>query len=317
MKNYFYKNINKVTAIAMLLLVTSVLTSCRGGSWQTTVFTTWKAEFHFGSFFSAMFGWPIAILSYPVAYLMSTIGSLLGDSYAWGIVFTTFIVRTVAWPIYAKQNDSTIKMQLIQPEMERTQMKYKGRTDPESQRRMQQEIMQLYKKYNMNPLGCFFTTIMQFPIFMSMYEVVKRINLAQTETIGGVLVSTPGKFALANTKLGIFELNNSFATAATLHDKIFIVVLAFSFGGITFLSQKLASKTPSYVKKRPNANGDQMQKQMKMMTYIMTGMFVMMCFSSTSLALYWFIGGIYQLFQSHIGRKRNEKNYYKLKEKMI
>ena len=54
---------------------------------------------------------------------------------------------------------------------------------------------------------------------------------------------------------------------------------------------------------------------MKMMSYVMTFMFVFMSLSSTSLALYWLIGAIYQIFQSFVGRKLNEINYYKAQKK--
>ena len=54
---------------------------------------------------------------------------------------------------------------------------------------------------------------------------------------------------------------------------------------------------------------------MKMMMNIMTVMFVFMALSSTSLALYWLIGAVYQIFQSQVGRKFNEIQYYKLKDK--
>lgn len=105
-----------------------------------------------------------------------------------------------------------------------------------------------------------------------------------------------------------------------IQDKIFAVVLAVGFGGLTLLSQKLAAKKPKYLKeynnsKSTNAQQEQQQKQMKMMNIIMTVMFVFMSLSSTSLALYWLIGAIYQLFQSFIGRKINERNYYKAQKK--
>ncbi len=320
MKSFYNRNINKVTLIAVLIVVTAALTSCRQGNWSTTVYTTWGAEFKFGSFFSALFGWPVAILSYPIAFLMSTIGGWLGNSYAWGLVITTIIVRTCAWPIYSKQNDTSIKMQLIQPETERIQRKYQGRKDPESQRRMQAETMAIYKKYKMNPFGCIFTMFLQFPIFMAMYEVVRRINLSTTRLVSqsNISITEPGKFALSNTKLfNYFNLNCSFTDAGTMHDKIFIVFLAVAFGAVTILSQKLSQKKPSYVKNRPNGAGDAMGKQMKMMNYIMTAMFIFMSLTSASLALYWLVGGVYQLFQGKVGRIMNEKNYYKMKEKMM
>ena len=60
-----------------------------------------------------------------------------------------------------------------------------------------------------------------------------------------------------------------------------------------------------------SAQQDAQQKQMKTMSYVMTVMFVFMSLTSTSLALYWLIGSLYQLLQSYIGRKINERNYYK------
>lgn len=318
MKNYFKRNVNKLSFFAILLVALVVLTSCRSGKWPTTVYTTWGAEFKFSSFGQGLTGWPVAILSYPIAWLMHLIGKLLGDSYAWGLIFTTIIVRTIAWPIYAKQNSSSIKMQLIQPEMEKIQRKYAGRRDPESQRRMQQETLAIYKKYKMNPFGCIATMLVQFPIFMGMYEAVRRVNLYSTTVIdgGASTLVQPGRFALSNTKLfGYFELNSSFSDGV-LHDKIFVVVISLLFSLCTLLSQKLAQKQPSYVKKRPNAQADQMQKQMKFMNYFMVVMFFIMGLQNTSLALYWLIGGIYQLGQSQIGRKINERNYYKMKSKM-
>lgn len=337
MKRFFTRNINKIVVLAILVVVVFSLASCRTNAsmWYEKPYTNWYNEFNFSnnkgnfSFWQALLGWPVSVLSYPFAWLMGSIGKALGDSYFWGIVFTTLIVRTIAWPIYSKQNSTSVKMQLIQPEMERIQRKYSGRRDPESQQRMQQETMKLYKKYKMNPFGCMFTMFLQFPIFMAMYECVKRIQVKQTTTINGVVTAVKdGAFTLHNTKLfNYFEINsavmNSGASgvqkASTTHDIIFGVVLAVLFTAITLISQKLSTKQPSYVKKRPRQaqteQQEQQQKTMKMMNYIMSFMFFFMALSSTALSLYWLIGGIYQLFQSMIGRKLNERNYYKMKAK--
>ena len=51
------------------------------------------------------------------------------------------------------------------------------------------------------------------------------------------------------------------------------------------------------------------------MMIVMNVVFVFMALQSTSLAVYWFIGAIYQLFQSQVGRWLNERKYYKLQEK--
>ena len=323
MKLFFTKNINKIAMIAVLIVVVGALASCRQGSWPTTPYTTWAAEWKFSGFWQGLWGWPVALLSYPIAWLMGTIGRLCGNSYAWGIVFTTIIVRTIAWPIYSKQNSTSLKMTLLQPEMEKIQRKYQNRKDPESQQRMQQETLALYKKYKMNPFGCGFTMILQFPLFMAMYECVRRIQL--TETLDGV-VSAAGRFTLANTKLfGFFDINTAvmgqndgIAKASAWQDIFFGILVAVLFSAVTLLSQKLASKPPKYQKQRRSVKTqgqEQQQKTMKYMNYFMVLMFFFMSLSSTALSLYWLIGGVYQLFQSQVGRKLNERAYYKAQEK--
>lgn len=325
MKNFYTRNMNKIAMIGILVVLVSVLASCRQGTWPTTPYTNWGAEFHFSGFWQGLWGWPVAILSYPIAWLMGTIGGALGDSYAWGIIFTTLIVRTIAWPIYAKQNSTSLKMTLMQPEMQKVQMKYAARKDPESQRRMQQETMAIYKKYKMNPLGCGFTMILQFPIFMAMYECVRRIQLPQI--LDGT-VEVAGNFTLGSTKLfGYFDINTSVMSSGTsgIHQAVlgrdiaFGVILAILYAVVTLFSQKLAQRPPKYQKRNNNRVKTEQQisqeKTMKIMNYVMVGMFFFMALSSTALTLYWFIGALYQVFQSQVGRKLNERAYYKAKEK--
>lgn len=322
MKSFFTRHINKIALLAILIVVVGSLVSCRQGSWPTTPYTTWGAEWKFKNFWQGMWGWPVALLSYPIAWLMGTLGGLCGNSYAWGIILTTIIVRTIAWPIYSKQNSTSLKMQLIQPEMEKIQRKYANRKDPQSQQRMQQETMALYKKYKMNPLGCGFTMLLQFPLFMAMYECVRRIQLSTT--VDGV-VTVAGRFTLSNTKLfGVFDINTAVMGAsdgilkATGINIFFGILIAVLFAGVTLLSQKLSSKQPAYMKQRRQVKTEQQEQQqrtMKFMNYFMVAMFFFMSLQSTALSLYWLIGGIYQLLQSYIGRKLNERAYVKAQEK--
>lgn len=317
MRLFLQKNIYKILAVLVIGVFLLSLTSCRTNSnyWYTNVYTTWGNEFHFTSFWDGFWGWSVSILSFPFAWLCSTIGKFFGNSYFWGIVFTTIIIRTVAWPIYSRQNNMTIKMQVMQPELDKLQKKYAFRKDEASQARMKQEMMMIYKRYKFNPLGCLFTSMIQFPIFIAMYEVVRRVNLTSTVTTSnGLIVEQYGRFALANTKLfGYFELNGTSFSAGALHDKIFCLVVALLYAGVTFLSQKLAQRKPSYVKKTSyNNKANDQAKQMRMMNTVMIVMFFMIALSSTALAIYWLIGGIYQIGQSYVGRKLNEKSYYKM-----
>lgn len=330
MSNFFYKNRHKIIFVLFLFFLLLTLTSCRmdSGSWYKKPYTTYSQEWidlwnNGRGFWNTLWGWPINILSFPIAWLCSTIGKGLGNSFFWGIFFTTLIVRTIAWPIYGKQNGMSLKMTLMQPEIANIQRKYGSRQDPQARQAMQMEMMKVYKKYKVSPLGCIGTMFLQFPIFMSMYEVVQRVNATITTNIdGAVSVTYSGRFALTNTKLfNFFELNTSFLEATELKDKIFAAVIALAFGGLQILQQKLSSRPAKYQKHRPNAQSNQQQqqqKQMKWVMMIMNVMFVIMALSSTSLALYWLIGAIYQIFQSQVGRKINEIQYYKLqKEKNL
>ena len=321
MSNFFYRNRYKLVLSFLFIVALLLLTSCRfdSGSWYKKPYTSYGQEWvdlwnNGHGAFNAIFGWPVNLLSWPIAFICSNIGKALGNSYFWGIFFTTIIVRTLAWPIYSKQNGTSLKMQLIQPEVAKIQRKYAGRDDQRSKQMMQQEMMALYKKNHVNPLGCMTTMILQFPIFMSMYEVVQRINATKTVSVDGAYSTVVlGDFALHNTKVfGTFEMVTSFYQATEIKDKIFCLVVALLFGGVTILSQKLGQRPMKYQKKyKTEAAKQQQNNSMKYMMIIMNVMFVIMALSSTALGIYWLIGGIYQLGQSQIGRMINERRYEK------
>lgn len=324
MSNFLKKNKFKILFVALIIIAVPTLTSCRfdGGSWYVKPYTTYSQDWidlwnGGAGFFNTLFGWPINLLSWPVAWICSAIGKGMGNSFFWGIFFTTIIVRTLAWPIYSRQNGMSLKMQLMQPEMAKVQKKYEGKNDPRSKQMMQQEMTKLYKKYKVNPLGCMTTMFLQFPIFMAMYEVVQRINATKTVTVDNVGVVVSGEFALANTKLfNYFDLTTSFFDATNIADRMFGLGVALLFGAVVFLQQKLGQRPMKYQKKYPNdKNKNQQQNQMKWMMIIMNVMFVFMSLRSTSLAIYWLIGGIYQIGQSQIGRMWNERQYEKAKQK--
>ena len=328
MSKFLNKNKYKIALVLVVAVVVLSLTSCRfdSGSWYTKPYTTygqeWSDLWNGGrGFFNTLFAWPINLISYPIAWLCSQIGKAIGNSFFWGIFFTTLIVRTLAWPIYSRQNGMSLKMNLMQPEMNKIQRKYQGRQDPRSQQMMQQEMMQLYKKYKINPLGCFGTMILQFPIFMAMYEVVQRINATSTVTADGISITSTGIFALHNTKFLGFEIASSFMGATQIGDKMFGLVVALLFGAVTFLSQKLGQRPMKYQKNYNNnvKTKDQAKQgnQMKIMMIVMNVVFVFMALQSTALGIYWLIGGIYQLFQSQVGRWINQRNYEKAQKNNI
>ena len=140
MKKYLTKE--RVFFIVGLLVLVLGLTSCSSNeAAYSRPLNNYNQE-------SGLFGY---ILVWPIAWVMHLIGSIFPSAnFAWGLLFVTLIVRTLAWPIYAKTNDMSVKMALAQPEMNRIQAKYANRQDPQSKQRMQQEMMAVYKKYKIN-----------------------------------------------------------------------------------------------------------------------------------------------------------------------
>ena len=303
MKKYLTKE--RIMFVIAICVIVLGLTGCKGCNGSNNIpLNTWKEEQFFGK-----------ILVWPIGFIMNFIGSLFpSGQFAWGILFTTIIVRTIAWPIYAKTNDMSLKMAVAQPEMQRIQQKYANRKDPQSQQRMQQEMMAVYKKYNISLLGCF-TPFLQMPIFIAVYNTVLRIPLTYE---GG----TVAKLTLTDTSFlgiegclrsGIMAVGTQ--KAATWSAPFFVgLVLSILVGVTMWLLNKLSQKKPSYQKNIPNQNQtNQMASQMKIMNFMMIGMMVFASLSSNALAFYWVIGNIYSIIQGFINRRLNEKKYYKMR----
>jgi len=249
--------------------------------------------------------WFNIILVIPVAFIMQFFAGLFGNSFAVGIIITTFIIRTIAWPIYAKSNDMTMKMALAQPDLQRIQQKYATRKDPQSQQMMQMETMQIYKKYKINVFGCLMP-FLQMPIFIAMFRVVRRITLE-----GGMYTEQVSNtnflgIDLALGSQGIFSVS---------------ALLAVIVGGTMFLLQKISQKKPSYAKntgaQNKNSQQAQTQQTMKMVSYFMVLMMASFAYSSNAMALYWIIGNAYSIGQTLINRRLNEKKHEQLKQKEL
>ena len=275
-------------------------------------------------------GWFVWILVRPIAFFIDrfSIGGVLGV----GIILTTLMIRTIAWPVYAKTNDMSLKMTLAQPEMTRIQAKYANRKDPMSQQKMQREMMAVWKKYKINPLGCLVAPLIQFPLFMAMYNAVQRYPnpaypypeghkyYSQTKEVCSWfkhMNTDPAKCDLKTKFMGI-DLSKGITNITEL-GKIsnWIYVILPVFVGITMvLCQLVSQKKPSYAKKaypnqQSNPQADQTQRMMKFMIIFMTAMMVIMSFRSGTLALYWIVGNLYTIVQTVINRKTSEIKWEK------
>jgi YidC/Oxa1 family membrane protein insertase len=92
-------------------------------------------------------------------------------AYGLAIMGFTIIIRMFLLPLNIKQTKSQAKMQLIQPEMQKIQAKYKN--DPQ---KSQEEIMKLYKEHGANPMSGCLPLLIQMPILFAMYYVYSHLE---------------------------------------------------------------------------------------------------------------------------------------------
>ena len=101
----------------------------------------------------------------PVADLISKVITALYDvtvaigvpSYALAIILISVLLKIILFPLMQKQMKSTMNMQEVQPKLEYLQKKYKN--NPE---KMNEEVMKLYKEYNVNPMSGWFGALRQY-----------------------------------------------------------------------------------------------------------------------------------------------------------
>ena len=154
----------------------------------------------------------IAPLEWVVAWLMvgfhtifTAIGLPAEAGYTWALSIVGLVVaiRIILIPLFVKQIHSQRRMQLIQPEIQKIQKKYKGKTDPESRQAMTQETMGLYKRTGTNPFSSCLPLLLQSPIFFALYRVLANMaGIAAGKPAIGPLTPEVAAQANASTIFG-------------------------------------------------------------------------------------------------------------------
>lgn len=102
-----------------------------------------------------------------IGWILAWIYDLVGN-FGVSIIVLTILIRLVLLPLGIKQIKSMQAMQAIQPKIKEIQKKYKG-----NKQKAQEETMKLYKEAGVNPLGGCLPLLLQFPILIAMYAVIR------------------------------------------------------------------------------------------------------------------------------------------------
>jgi len=206
---------------------------------------------------------PLFFISDILMFTLSYIYSIIGN-YGFSIILLTVLIKVFLFPLSAKGYRSMAKMRDMQPKMVELKKKF-----GDDRQKMSQEMMKLYQKDGVNPLGGCLPMLLQMPIFLALYwALLESVELRQAPFI-----------------LWIEDLS--------LMDPYFILPLLM---GVTmWFQQKLNPEPP-----------DPMQaKVMKFMPIAMTFLFL---FFPAGLVLYWVTNNILSIAQqSYITRQVAQK----------
>ncbi|ANS84024.1 membrane protein insertase YidC [Vibrio scophthalmi] len=208
------------------------------------------------------YGW-LWFIAKPLHSLLSFIHGFVGN---WGvaIICLTFIVRGAMYPLTKAQYTSMAKMRMLQPKLAAMRERI-----GDDRQRMSQEMMELYKKEKVNPLGGCLPLILQMPIFIALYwALMESVELRHSPFFGW-----------------IHDLS--------AQDPYYILPLLM--GASMFMIQKMSPTTVT----------DPMQQ--KIMTFMPVMFTFFFLFFPSGLVLYWLVSNIVTLIQQSLIYKALEK----------
>jgi len=207
-------------------------------------------RFGFFGFFSEM-------LFYAIKFIHKAI-----PNWGWAIIVLTIIIKILFFPLTYHQTKSMSKMAELQPKVKALRAKYKNaKRDIEERRRMNEEMMKLYKQHGVNPAGGCLPMLIQIPFFFGVFSMLRAaIEFRQSPWI-----------------FWIKDLS--------VQDPIYITPILM---GLTqFISQKMT----------PTSADPSQQKMMLIMPLVFTIFFLNF---QSGLVLYWLTSNVLQIGQQYI-----------------
>ena len=251
--------------------------------------------------------WPLKVA---VAWVMVTIHKALvligfpdGPGVAWvlSIIGLTIVVRLLIMPLFVKQIRASRGMQLLQPELQALQAKYKGKTkDPESRQRMNEEMMALYRKHGTNPMASCLPILVQMPIFFALFRVLASLGAVATGGYGrpsiGPLTMELAKQVQASSVFGA-SLSSSFVHSGDNTQVKIVTVAMIIIMSVTqwYTMAQLSMKNMS----AESMNSDNpMIRSQRMMMYVMPVIFAVSGVNfQIGVLVYWVVSNLWTMGQ--------------------
>ena len=213
----------------------------------------------------------------PMAFLIIFLGKFV-KNYGLSVIIISLLIRLIAYPVTKKTAMQSELMQKAQPELTRIQKKYANKQDEESMMKQNQEMLAVYQKYNINPIGGCLFSFLQLPIFIAFFEALQRTPVIFEDKFLGLQLGTTPAVGIGTSTFYIYA------------------ILVLLIGLTTHLSFKMNGAT---------ATDD---PTMKMMPTMMTVMIIVTSiFMPTGLGIYWVTSNLFTIVQNKLV-KRSKAN---------
>ena len=195
-----------------------------------------------------------SVIAEPMFWMLKWFHNLVGN-WGWAIILLTILIKGVFYPLNATAGRSMGKMKLVGPKLKELQTRY-----ADDRAKLNVEMMALYKKEKINPLGGCLPIVIQIPVFISLYWVL----------------SAAVELRHAPWALWIHDLSAP--------DPFFVLPVIYAI--TAFAQSKLQPPAPGM---------DPMQQ--KILQYMPVAFAVMFLFFPAGLVLYWTVSNILQIAQ--------------------
>jgi len=211
----------------------------------------------------------------PMLNFIIVLYGLLFHNFGVTVLVFTLLIRGVMLPFTLRQLRATKAMSRLQPEMAKLQKRF-----GDDKQKLTQAQMQLYKEQGVNPLGCALPTIIQFPVWIGLYQ---SIQLALGATPQDLMNLSRHLYSGFDFVQSLVPLESRFLWLE-LGEPDPLYIFPVLVGGSMWLQQKMATMPTE------DPRQQQMNTMMQWMMPVMFGYFTV-SFSS-GLALYWFVSNV-------------------------
>lgn len=126
-----------------------------------------------------------------IGWIMKMCYSISFNNYILTLFIFALVMQIILFPFGIKQQKSTVKRASLRPKEEEIMRRYRGRNDRETQQKMQMEIQEMYKAEGYSPTAGCLPLLIQFPIIISLFGVV-RSPLTYTTDLNSTKVGENG-----------------------------------------------------------------------------------------------------------------------------